>query len=604
MRFSRLFGKTLRQAPADAESVSHQFLLRAGMIAQEAAGIYSYLPLGWRVLRKIENIIREEMDRVGGQELMLPMLQPVEFWRQSGRDVAFGKSLFTLTDRKEHTLALGPTHEEVMADLVHRYVQSYRELPLLLYQIQTKLRDEPRPRGGLLRVREFIMKDLYSFAADESDLDECYQKISQAYKNIYARLSLPALMIEADSGAIGGKDSHEFMIITEGGEDEVIYCSNCGYAANVQKAQFAKTDETANLSQSPERSALCHSDEEKLPKNLLPLEEIATPGAKTIEEVANFVGVPTSQTLKAVFYYANGEFIFVIIRGDLEVNETKLTNALECSELRLATEGEVNEAGLVAGFASPIGIRGTKSGGLGAQLPVHIVADDSITSGFNFIVGANKLGYHLGNANYPRDFHVDLMADIALARPGDRCYRCRGELSSARGIEVGHVFKLGTSISEKFGAFFLDNDGKSRPIIMGSYGIGLGRLLAAIVEQSHDGKGIIWPLSVAPYQVHLCPLSSDKSEVLYIAEKIYQELQKEGIEVLFDDRDDSPGIKFNDADLLGIPLRLTLSPRTLQSKSIEIKWRIEKEAQLLPLANLAAEVSRLLDKKLAQQSVP
>jgi prolyl-tRNA synthetase len=574
MRFSKLFGKTLRQAPAEAESISHQLLLRAGMIAQEAAGIYSYLPLGWRALKKIENIIREEMDKAGGQELMLPILQPFELWQQSGRHGSFGKSLFTLTDRKEHALALGPTHEEVITDLVHRYVQSYRELPLLLYQIQTKLRDEPRPRGGLLRVREFIMKDLYSFDADEAGLDESYQKMCQAYSNIYARLGLPALMVEADSGAIGGKDSHEFMVITETGEDEIIYCSNCGYSANVEKAQFAKTDKTTVRSKG---------------KNLLPLEAIATPGTKTIQEVADFVGVPTNQTLKAVFYSADGEFIFVTIRGDLEVNETKLRNALKCSELRLATEREVNEIGLVAGFASPIGVKGVK-----------VVADDSITSGSNFTVGANKPGYHLRNANYPRDFQVDLIADIALARPGDSCPKCGKKLSYTRGIEVGHVFKLGTFISEKFGASFLDDAGKSRPIIMGCYGIGLGRLLAAIVEQSHDDKGIIWPLSVAPYQVYLCPLSLDKSSVLPTAEKIYQELQKKGIEVLLDDRDDSPGVKFNDADLLGIPLRLTLSPRTLQSQSVEAKWRTEKEAQLLPLDSIAISVDRLLARRRSQ----
>jgi len=574
MRFSKLFGKTLRQASADAENISHQLLFRAGMIAQEAAGIYSYLPLGWRVLKRIENIIREEMDKAGGQELMLPVLQPYELWQQSGRHVSFGKSLFTLTDRKEHTLALGPTHEEVVTDLVHRYVQSYRELPLLLYQIQTKLRDEPRPRGGLLRVREFIMKDLYSFDADEAGLDESYRKMSQAYRNIYARLGLPTLMVEADSGAIGGKDSHEFTVITETGEDEVIYCSGCGYAANAEKAQFMKTGENVVPSKA---------------KNLLPLEEIATPESKTIEEVAGFVGVPTNQTLKAVFYYADGEFIFVIIRGDLEVNETKLRNTLKCSELRLATESEVHEIGLVAGFASPIGVKGVK-----------VIADDSISSGSNFIVGANKTGYHFRNANYPRDFQVDLMADIALAHSGDSCPRCQGKLSSARGIEVGHVFKLGTFISEKFGASFLDNDGRSRPIIMGCYGIGLGRLLAAIVEQSHDDKGIIWPLSVAPYQVYLCPLHLAKADVAPTVERIYQELQEEGIEVLLDDRDDSPGVKFNDADLLGIPLRLTLSPRTLQSQSIEAKWRGEKEAQLLPLENLAPEVNRLLREKSAQ----
>ena len=571
MRFSKLFGKTLRQTPTEAECISHQLLVRAGMIAQEAAGVYSYLPLGWRVLKKIESIVRDEMDKAGGQEVMLPVLQPLELWQQSGRDLSFGKSLFTLTDRKEHTLALGPTHEEVIADLAHRHVQSYRDLPLMPYQIQTKLRDEPRPRGGLLRVREFIMKDLYSLDADEAGLHESYQKMCQAYKNIYVRLSLPALMVEADSGAIGGKDSHEFMLLTEDGEDEVIHCSNCDYAANAEKAQFVK----------PRTNS----------ERLLPLEEIATPATKTIEEVAGFVGVPSSQTLKAVFYFSDGEFVFVVIRGDLEVNETKLRNALKCSELRLATEAEVNGAGLVAGFASPIGAKGIK-----------VVADDSITLGSNFVVGANKPEYHFRNANYPRDFQVDLIADIALARAGNSCPKCGAELSFSRGIEVGHVFKLGTFISEKFGASFLDSDGKSRPIVMGSYGIGLGRLLAAIVEQSHDDKGIIWPLCVAPYQVYLCPLSLDKSAVAPMAEKLYQELQKEDIEVLFDDRDDSPGTKFNDADLLGIPLRLTLSPRTLHSQSVEAKWRKEKRAQLLPLENLAAQVKKLLNEAVKAQS--
>ncbi|HEU65494.1 MAG TPA: proline--tRNA ligase, partial [Chloroflexi bacterium] len=375
--------------------------------------------------------------------------------------------------------------------------------------------------------------------------------------------------------AIGGKDSHEFMVITETGEDEVIYCSNCGYAANAEKAQFTKDAKTAVSSEATD---------------LLPLEEIATPAAKTIEEVADLVGVPKSQTLKAVFYYADGEFVFVIIRGDLEVNETKLRNTLKCTELRLATEDEVNEAGLVPGFASPIGVKESK-----------VVADDSITLGCNFVVGANKPGYHLKNANYPRDFQVDLIADITLARSGDSCPECQVKLSSAQGIEVGHVFKLGTFLSEKFGASFLDRDGESRPIVMGCYGIGLGRLLAAIVEQSHDNKGIVWPFSVAPYQVYLCPLSLDKSAVAPTAEKIYQELQEEGIEVLFDDRDDSPGVKFNDADLLGIPLRLTLSPRTLQSQSIEAKWRTDKEAQFLPLDNLVTQVKKLLDKAVKAQ---
>ncbi len=535
------------------------------MIAQEAAGIYSYLPSGWRVLRKIENIIREEMDNAGGQELMLPILQPFELWQQSGRYVSFGQTMFTLTDRKEHKLALGPTHEEVIADLARRYVQSYRDLPLLVYQIQAKFRDEPRPRGGLLRVREFIMKDLYSFDADEAGLDESYRKMSQAYQNIYARCGLSTSMVEADSGAIGGKESHEFMVISETGEDEMVFCPHCGYSANVEKAQIAKDVIASEAQQS------------------LPLEEIATTEQKTIEEVANFLGVPQEQTLKAVFYIADRKFVFVVIRGDLEVNETKLKNTLKCNELHIAAESEVAEAGIVAGFASPIGTKGVK-----------VVADDSITLGSNFIAGANKAGYHFRNVNYPRDFQADIIADIALAHQGDKCPECGGKLSSARGIEVGHIFKLGTFISEKLGASFLGQDGVSRPAVMGCYGIGLGRLLAAIVEQNHDDNGIIWPLSVAPYPVYLCPLYRDNPAVASAAENVYQELENADIEVLFDDRDESPGVKFNDADLLGLPLRLTFSLRTLQSQSIEAKWRNKKETRLLPLENLAAEINELL----------
>lgn len=577
MRFSKLFGKTLRQAPAEAESISHQLLLRTGMIAQEAAGIYSYLPLGWRVLRKIEQIIREEMDKAGGQELLLPVLQPFEFWQQSGRNVAFGESLFTMTDRRKRILALGPTHEEVVADLVSRYVQSYRDLPLLLYQIQTKLRDEPRPRGGLLRVREFIMKDLYSLDADESGLDESYRLVSQAYRNVYARMDLPTLMIEADSGAIGGKESHEFMVLSETGEDEIIHCAACGYAANAEKAEFNKAVESdAGAAPSPGSGA-------GNPRELPSMEEIATPEARTIVQVADLVDVPTTETLKSVFYVAGGEFLIVVIRGDLDINETKLTNALKCSDLRLATEDEVSKSGLFAGFASPVGLKG-----------VRVVADDSVKSRAHFITGANKSGYHLRNINYPRDFQADVVADVALARTGHRCPRCRSELSSVRGIEVGHVFKLGTFISERFGASFLDRDGGSRPVIMGSYGIGLGRLLAAVVEQSHDDKGIIWPQSIAPYQVCLCSLHADRAEISAAAEQIYEDLQQSGLEVLFDDRIDSPGVKFNDADLLGIPLRLTLSPRTLESRSVEAKRRTEKESRLLPFEDLTRQVTSLL----------
>jgi len=564
MRLSKLFGKTLREVPAEAETVSHQLLLRAGMIQQVAAGVYSYLPLAWRVLRKMEQIIREEMDAAGGQELSMPVLQPLEIWEESGRDLAFGKGLFTLQDRRERKLVLAPTHEEVITDLARRNVRSYRDLPLMLYQIQTKFRDEPRPRGGLVRVREFTMKDLYSFDADEETLDLSYQKVSQAYTNTYARCGLETVVVEADSGAIGGKDSHEFMVIAETGEDEIIYCSGCDYAANAEKAASAKP----------------RAEEEPL----LLLEEVATPGARTIEEVAKFLGVPTNRTLKAVFYSADGELVFVTIRGDLEVNEVKLRNALKCSDLRLANDDEVRGAGLVAGSASAVGLSGVK-----------VVADDSITLGQNFVVGANKADTHLRNANYPRDFEVDLMTDIALAEAGHRCPKCSGELLSTRGIEVGHIFKLGTVFSQRQGAFYLDRDGNQKPLVMGCYGIGIGRLLAAAIEQNHDEKGVIWPVPIAPYHIYLCALGMDDPEVVLAAEKLYAELEEKRFEVLFDDRIESAGVKFNDADLLGVPVRVVVSQRTLRSNSAELKLRREMEAELVSMGEVSSKLESLLE---------
>jgi len=571
MRISKLFGKTQKETPAEAETVSHQLLLRAGMIHQVAAGIYSYLPLGWRVLKKIANIIRDEMDKAGGQELMMPVLQPLELWQETGRDLAFGKGLFTLSDRRERKLCLGPTHEEVITELVKYNVQSYRDLPLLLYQIQTKFRDEPRPRAGLIRIREFTMKDLYSFDTDEEGLNQSYAKMLQSYQNIYTRCGLPSLLVEADSGAIGGKESHEFMVLTEGGEDEIIYCDNCQYAANVEKAKSVKS-----------------KMEQGEP---LPREEVATPGASTIEQVADFLKIPQSRTLKAVFYIADGKLVFVVIRGDIEVNEVKLKNALGCVDLRLATEAEVIKAGIVAGAASPIGIKGIK-----------IIADDSITSGTNFVAGANKPETHLRNVNYPRDFKADLVVDIAQARAGEGCPRCGSKLLSTRGIEVGHVFKLGTFLSEKLGALFIDDNGVSHPIIMGCYGIGLDRLLAAAIEQNHDAQGIIWPMSIAPYHIYLCPLHLENPEVAAAAEKVYSELERQGLEVLFDDRKESPGVKFNDADLLGIPIRVTISPRTLEKNSAEIKKRSEKEAQLVLLKEITARLKEIISEGLSSLS--
>jgi prolyl-tRNA synthetase len=563
MRLSKLFGKTQKETPAEAETASHRLLLRAGMIHQVAAGIYAYLPLGLRALNKIAAIIRDEMNQAGGQEVSMPVLQPLEIWQETGRDKAFGRGLFTLTDRREHRLVLGPTHEEVVTLLAGHNVQSYRDLPLLLYQIQTKFRDEPRPRGGLIRVREFSMKDLYSFDADEAGLDESYNKMLRAYNNIYTRCGLPSLQVEADSGAIGGKDSHEFMVVTPDGEDEVIYCQKCKYAANVEKAQSVK----GNIEQGEP----------------LPREEVATPGAASIEEVAGFFKIPPSHTLKAVFYIADGKMVFVVVRGDIEVNEIKLKNALGCTDLRFATEDEVIQAGIVAGAASPIGIKGLK-----------IIADDSITSGSNFVAGANKPETHLKNVNYPRDFKADLITDIAQAHAGEECPKCGGKLSSTRGIEVGHVFKLGTFLSEKLGAFFIDAEGASRPIIMGCYGIGLDRLLAAAIELHHDDKGITWPISIAPYHIYLCALRPENPDVAAAAEKAYNDLEAQGLEVLFDDRNESPGVKFNDADLLGIPIRVTISPRTLEKNSAEIKKRTEKESQLVPLDKVTASMKGII----------
>jgi prolyl-tRNA synthetase len=563
MRISKLFGKTQREIPAEAETASHQLLLRAGMIQQLAAGIYSYLPLGWRVLKKIEHIIRDEMDKAGGQEVNLPVLQPFEMWQQSGRDQALGKVLFTLSDRRERKLALGPTHEEVITELAKYNVQSYRDLPLLLYQIQVKFRDEPRPRGGLIRVREFLMKDLYSFDADEAGLDISYQKMDQAYRNIFERCGLPTMLVEADSGAIGGKDSREFMVVAENGEDEIIYCQKCHYAANAEKAVSVK-EKIDNGKPSA-------------------VEEVATPGAGSIEEVASFLKIPRSHTLKAVFYIADGKLVFVIIRGDLGVNEVKLNNQLKASELRMATEAEVIEAGIVAGAASPVGLKGFK-----------VIADDSVNSGTNFVAGGNKPDTHLKNVNYPRDFKADIVADIAQAKAGEKCPECGAILASTHGIEVGHIFKLTTTYSLKFDASFIDEKGESKPLVMGCYGLGLSRLMAAVIEQNHDDKGIIWPPTLAPYQLYLCPLYKEGTKVEGVAEKLYAELEAAGFEVLFDDRQESPGVKFNDADLLGMPLRLTVSPRTLEKDSVELKKRAEKDTELVPLTEAVKRLKELI----------
>jgi prolyl-tRNA synthetase len=560
---SKLLGKTLREAPAEADNISHQLLVRGGYIQQLATGIYTYLPLGWRVLNRVINIIRDEMDRAGGQEVLLPALQPIELWFQSGRFDGMSEILFTLKDRRERELALGPTHEEVITETVRRCVQSYRDLPVLPYQIQTKFRDEPRPRGGLLRVREFIMKDLYSFDADEAGLDVSYRAMVQAYKNIYQRCGIKALMVEADSGAIGGKESQEFMVIADSGEDEIISCPKCGYAANVEKARFVKRPGVKG--------------------ELLPMEEVATPGKKTIEEVAGFLGVTPAQTLKVVLYAADGALVMAVIRGDLPVNEIKLKNLLKCVDLRLATDEEVRGVGLTAGFASPAGVKG-----------VRVVADDSIELGCNYVAGGNKPDCHVRNLNPGRDFKPDVVADIAAARAGDGCPKCDGILGTVRGIEAGHVFKLGTFLSEKFNGFYLDKDGASRPMVMGCYGIGVGRLLAAVVEQCHDEKGIIWPETVAPFDVHLCPLFITNPKVMQAAEEIRKSLEAGGVWVLVDDRDAAPGVKFNDADLIGIPFRVTVSPRNLDKGVVEVKQRKSPDIRLVKADEAPAAILQMI----------
>jgi len=563
LRLSELFGKTLRETPAEADTVSHQLLLKAGMIYQVAAGVYAYLPLLWRSLRKIERIIREEMDAAGGQEMLMPSLQPLELWQETGRDAAFGKTLFRLVDRKNRSLVLAPTHEEVTSEMARQFVRSYRDLPLMVYQIQTKFRDEPRPRGGLVRVREFAMKDLYSFDADQAGLDISYQKMVRAYTNVYRRCGLTAVVVEADSGAIGGKDSHEFMLIVETGENEILFCSQCDYAANEERAELLK-----------------EGGEHEEP---LPMEPVDTPQIKTIDQLATFLRLPHMKTLKVVLYVADGRLVMALIRGDLQVNGVKLTNALKGRELRLAGDAEIEAAGLVPGFASPVGVKG-----------VYVVADDSITLGANFVAGANQPDTHVKNVNYPRDFRVDALCDIASAQTGDRCARCGGKMRMARGIEVGHVFKLGTLYSEKMGATYLDRDGTKKPILMGSYGIGLGRLLAAAIEQHHDEQGIIWPATIAPYQVQLIGLNIANREVADASERIYAELLAAGYDVLFDDRAETAGVKFNDADLLGMPVRVTVSQRTLAAGSVELMLRKNRQPIMVALDQLVVKVGELL----------
>ncbi|MCY3567487.1 MAG: proline--tRNA ligase [Chloroflexi bacterium] len=541
---SRLFGRTLREAPADADSANHQLLLRSGLIVQLAAGVYSFLPPAWRTLRKIEQIVREEMEAADSQEMRMPAIQPRELWEESGRADSYGPVLFNLKDRRERTMVLAPTHEESVTDLFRKVVQSYRDLPQSVFQMQTKFRDEPRPRGGLVRVREFIMKDAYTFDTDDEAFQLSYNAMRQAYYNIFERCGVPVVAVQADSGAIGGKQSEEFIFLTEIGEDNIILCSCCGYAANQERAEFMRGQAIGTVGE---------------------LEEVETPGVTTIEGLAEFLDIPPQSTAKAAFFLVDGQPTFAVIRGDLEVNELKLINALDALEARPLLPEEVEAAGWVAGYASPIGVD-----------PARVIADSSVVDAGGLVAGANRVGMHARNVTYGRDWTAATVADIGMAQPGDTCTECDDALEMQRGIELGHIFKLGTRYADPMEATFLDADGERRTPIMGCYGIGIERLMAAVVQANHDELGIVWPRSVAPFDVHIVPLGGG-DDVAAAVSQIESRLSEAGLQVLSDDRNERAGVKFNDADLLGAPLRITIGSRGLKQGQIELKLRRDAE---------------------------
>jgi len=556
MRVSQLFSQTLREAPNDAEATSHVLLLRAGFMRQLASGIFSYLPLAQRSLRKIEDIIRAEMEAIGGQEISMPVVHPADLWRETGRYFDIDAEMSRFKDRTDRDMVLAMTHEEVVADLARKEIKSYRQLPQLVYQLQTKWRDDPRPRSGLIRVREFVMKDAYSLDASEAGLETQYLANYQAYFNIFNRCGIPTVAVAADSGIMGGKVSHEYMYLTAVGEDTIVRCSACGYSANGQVAQFGRPEAVAS--------------------EPVAMEKVATPETKTIEDLAKLLKIETRQTAKAVFFmgrYKSEEdekvteerMIFAVIRGDLEVNETKVANAAGALGLRSAQEDEIKAIGAVAGYASPVGLK----------KDIFIIADESIEVATNLVSGANEEGFHQLNVNYTRDWKATTVADIASADEGDACARCGKPLELTRGVEVGNIFQLGTRFTDALGASFLDENGKAQSIVMGSYGIGVGRLLACVVEHSHDDGGIIWPISIAPYAVHLVSLAKADGDARTAAESLYVELTARGVEVLYDDRKENPGVKFKDADLIGCPVRITVGDRGLEKGIMELKVRTD-----------------------------
>ena len=572
MRLSRSFGKTLREAPAEAELTSHQLLIRANFIRPAGAGVYSFMPFGYRVIRKIWDIMAEEMDAISGQEMWMPNLHPAALWQATGRwgqvDV-----LFKLKGSGDRDYALSATHEEVVVDLALRDIESYRDLPKMVYHISKKFRDEPRPRGGLIRLREFIMKDAYTLDRGEAALDEYYPSMIQAYFNVFNRCGVPTVAINADVGAMGGKTSQEFTVPHPQGEDTFIACDNCDYAANVEAALFVREGEK--------------------PATLDALTKVETPDCKTIADVAAFIGVPTSQTIKAVFYWwrprfaetpGEGRLVFALVRGDMAIVDTKLVNALGGGFLRAATEAEIRAIGAVPGYASGIGLTAAKDMN---SAGVMVVADTSIEYGGNYVVGANEEPYHFTGANFGRDFTVSKLADIAEAATGHRCAVCGGRLEAKKAIEVGHCFKLGTRYSAAVNATYLDENGQPQLIYMGSYGIGLDRLMAVAVELHHDKDGIVWPDSIAPYRVHLVHVGKEGDGTKARAEALYAKLTAAGVEVLYDDRDGlGAGVKFKDADLIGIPWRVTVSVRSLEAGGVEVKRRNESERRVVAVDEL------------------
>lgn len=565
MRTSKLYAPTLRQTPAEAEVPSHQLMLRAGFIRKVAGGVYTYLPLAWRTLRKIEQIIREEMEAKDGQELALPIVQPAELWKETGRWEVFGEEMFRLVDRHNREFCLGPTHEEIITDLVRNEVRSYKQLPLLLYQIQNKYRDEIRPRFGLMRGREFIMKDAYSFDKDEAGLDKSYKDMYDAYTNIFNRCGLTFRPVEADGGAIGNATTHEFTVLAETGESDIVYCEKCDYAANAEKSEL---------------KPIVAPDEEELP-----LEKVNTPGTKTIEAVAEFLNTPIEKNIKAViFQNEKDQVICAFVRGDHEVNDVKLQNITGAITLKMAEESAIRAIGGVPGFMSPIGL----------SEDAIVVVDATVMEMHNAVCGANEEDCHYKNANPKRDFGDVIVADIRLIAQGDPCPHCGAPVKMTHGIEVGQVFKLGIKYSKALGATFLDENGKEKPLIMGCYGIGVSRTMAAAIEQFHDDNGIIWPASIAPFEVVIVPINAKDESQMQIAEKLYADMKNAGIDVLLDDRKDRAGVKFKDADLIGYPVRITVSPKLLDANEVEIKVRRDGATSNVKVDDCAQTVKDML----------